>query len=437
MTSSLLLLLTQAFLYFGVMAAMFALRHQIGFGVFICALGVMHFLETYLSAVFFVQLPFGLISPGSTVLFSGKLAIILLTYIREDAEIVRQPIYGLLIGNFLIVALVLSLRLYAPPVNVPGYNADLILIDQLAVLMIWGSLLLFIDSIILILLYEKLRALLPRSAVLRAGISLALILTFDQVGYFTGLHLVTGVPFDALIGGWGAKMGAAVVFSGLIGMYLTLFERGHPELAPQPVSDVFSKLTYRHRYEDLLLKSGSDALTGALTRAQFETAGEASLARALAAGRPVSLAFIDIDHFKDINDRYGHVAGDEVLRQVVGALRGEIRAADSIFRYGGEEFAVLCEGMAHEGALAQAERMRRAVEAMTDAAMTDEAMTAETLTKGVQTAHSPTISIGVATAPADAVALRDLVAIADGRLYEAKRLGRNRVVGRPDKAVVS
>lgn len=423
MTSSLLLLLTQAFLYFGVMAAMFALRHRIGFGVFICALGVMHFLETYLSAVFFVQLPFGLISPGSTVLFSGKLAIILLTYIREDAEIVRQPIYGLLIGNFLIVALVLSLRLYAPPVNVPGYNADLILIDQLAVLMIWGSLLLFVDSIILILLYEKLRALLPRSAVVRAGISLALILTFDQLGYFTGLHLVTGVPFDALIGGWGAKMGAAVVFSGLIGLYLALFERGHPELAPQAVSDVFSKLTYRHRYEDLLLRSGSDALTGALTRAQFETSGEAALARALAAGRPVSLAFIDIDRFKDINDRYGHVAGDEVLRRVVDALRGEVRAADGIFRYGGEEFAVLCETMPHEAALAQAERMRRAVEAMTAAPMTAAPMTAQAASP------TPTISIGVATAPGDAATLRDLVAAADRRLYEAKRRGRNRVVG--------
>lgn len=102
--AGILLLLAQALIYFGVMALLFRLRHVMGLGVFLCALGVMHFLETYLAAVFFIQLPFGLLSPGSTVLFSGKLAIILLFYIREDAETVRQPIYGLLVGNFLMVA---------------------------------------------------------------------------------------------------------------------------------------------------------------------------------------------------------------------------------------------------------------------------------------------------------------------------------------------
>src|SRR6478672_4626250 len=105
----LVLLLSQALLYFCVMAALFRARTVLGSGAFLCALGVMHFLETYLAAVFFVQLPFGAVSPGSTVLFAGKLAIILMVYIREDAETVRQPIYGLLIGNFLIVALVLLL----------------------------------------------------------------------------------------------------------------------------------------------------------------------------------------------------------------------------------------------------------------------------------------------------------------------------------------
>src|SRR6218665_3026813 len=104
-----LLLLAQGLTYFGVMAALFRARKVLGLGPFLCALGVMHFLETYLAAVFFVQLPFGVVSPGSTVLFSGKLAIILLFYIREDAETVRQPIYGLLVGNFLMVALVLTL----------------------------------------------------------------------------------------------------------------------------------------------------------------------------------------------------------------------------------------------------------------------------------------------------------------------------------------
>lgn len=411
--SGIVLLLTQALIYFGVMAALFRLRHVMGLGSFLCALGVMHFLETYLAAVFFIQLPFGLLSPGSTVLFSGKLAIILLFYIREDAETVRQPIYGLLIGNFLMVALVLTLRLYGNPVALPGYNPDLVLIDQMGALMVWGTSLLFIDSIALILLYEKLRRLLPESTVVRSCISLAIILTFDQLGFFAGLHIVTGTPFDALIGGWVAKMGAAAAYSALMGLYLALFERDSHDIAPQPLSDIFSKLTYRHKYEELLGKTGRDALTGALTRERFEALGEAALARGAATRRPVSLAIIDVDHFKGINDRYGHLVGDEVLRRVVDCLRVECRSEDRIFRYGGEEFVVLWENMLHPTAVASAERMRLAVHR----------------TLAQEFAAAPTVSIGIATFPDDAGTIRDLVAHADAHLYEAKRQGRDRVVG--------
>jgi diguanylate cyclase (GGDEF)-like protein len=411
--SGIALLLSQALLYFGVMAALFRMRRLLGLGVFLCALGVMHFLETYLAAVFFIELPFGLLSPGSTVLFSGKLAIILLFYIREDAETVRQPIYGLLIGNFLMVGLVATLQFYGPPVSLPGYNSDLTLINQMGLLMIWGTTLLFIDAIALILIYEKLRSLIPTSVVLRSCVSLAVILTFDQVAFFTGLHLVTGTPFGALTGGWVAKMGASVVYAALIGLYLALLERNADEPTAQPLSDTFSKLTYRHKYEELLGRSGHDALTGALTRERFEALGQPTLARSLAAGRKTSLIIFDIDHFKNINDRYGHVVGDEVLRRVVDCARAEIRGEDRVFRYGGEEFVVLCENMSHDAALAAAERMRAAV--------------CQTLAQEFEA--EPTISIGVATFPDDAASVRDLVAHADAHLYEAKRQGRNRVIG--------
>ncbi len=408
-----LLLLTQALVYFGVMAALFRIRHLAGLGVFVCALGVMHFLETYLAAVFFIELPFGLISPGSTVLFSGKLAIILLLYIREDAETVRQPIYGLLIGNFLMVALVLLLRLYGPSATLPGYNPDLTLMDQIGVLMIWGTSLLFIDSIALILLYERLRTIVGPGVVLRTFLSLAGILTFDQVGFFLGLHIITGTPLSALVGGWIAKMGAAAVFSALVGLYLHLFERLPLVVGEQTIADVFSKLTYRHRYEELLGKSGTDSLTGTLTRERFQELGEASLAKAQSQHRPVSLAIVDVDHFKAINDRHGHVAGDEVLRGIAQRLRASIRTTDKIFRYGGEEFVVLCEGMPHDIALAQAERLRIAAASAGDAALSP----------------TPTVSIGVATFPGDGDSIMALLRHADNHLYEAKRLGRNRVVG--------
>ena len=106
------LLLCEAALYFGVMVGLFRMRRRIGIGVFMCALGVMHFLETYLAGVFYVATPVGMLSPGSTVLFSGKLVMLLLLYIKEDAASVRQPIYGLLLGNALTVGLVLLLRFH-------------------------------------------------------------------------------------------------------------------------------------------------------------------------------------------------------------------------------------------------------------------------------------------------------------------------------------
>src|SRR5579885_3778758 len=103
---NLLLLVGDALIYFAALGALLRSRTRIGLGAFFCALGVMHFLETYLAGIFYVALPLGVVtSPGSSVLFTGKLMMLLLLYIREDAVVVRQPIYGLLLGNLLLFAL--------------------------------------------------------------------------------------------------------------------------------------------------------------------------------------------------------------------------------------------------------------------------------------------------------------------------------------------
>ena len=134
-----LLLLCEAVLYFSAMVALFRMRKQIGIGVFMCALGVMHFLETYLAGVFYVATPFGMLSPGSTVLFSGKLVMLLLLYIKEDAATVRQPIYGLLLGNALTVGLVLLLRFHDIALLHGGLAPDIGFIDEMGWLMVWGT----------------------------------------------------------------------------------------------------------------------------------------------------------------------------------------------------------------------------------------------------------------------------------------------------------
>jgi len=411
--SGLILLSTQALVYFGVMAVLFRLRHLMGLGVFLCALGVMHFLETYLAAVFFIQLPFGLISPGSTVLFSGKLAIILLLYIREDAETVRQPIYGLLVGNFLMVALVLTLRLYGPSAPLPGYNPDLTLIDQLGLLMIWGTTLLFIDSVALILLYERVRRQLAGPPALCSFVSLAVILTFDQVAFFAVLSAITGTPSTALVGGWIAKMGAAAVYSAMMAAYLRVFEPDPLNLPRRSLRDVFSTLTYQHAREEPSSPDSRDAATGALAAKCLPAYGQDSLLRGLSNGKPVTLELVEIDRFSEIVADRGRTAADDVLRHVADQIRRATRDGDRVFRQGEAAFVVLCENMPHDSALAHAGRLCRAVQ--------------DTMALG--DGPAPTVSIGIATYPNDAGSIPDLLRHAETHLGAAQRLGKARITG--------
>ena len=239
-----LLLLAEAVVYFGVMAALFRLRGRVGVGVFMCALGVMHFLETYLASVFYVTLPFGIVSPGSAILFSGKLMMLLLLYMKEDAATVRQPIYGLLIGNALMIGLVLLLRQHEVAVLPDGRTPDIGFIDQMGWLMVWGTTLLFVDSILIILLYEKLGRYLRGRLFARLAVCSVGILTFDQVGFFAALHLLTGAPVEVFLGGWYAKLLAAMAFSAMLVAYLRWCEP-RALAAPRGIADVFDTLTYR------------------------------------------------------------------------------------------------------------------------------------------------------------------------------------------------
>ncbi len=203
MVQNVALLAAEILLYFIAMAALFRMRHRFGLGIFICALGVMHFLETYLAAILYLQFPFGIaISPGSTVLFTGKLVMLLLLYIREDAAAVRQPIYGLLIGNFLMVALIFLMRHHVVTPLSPGALPDFSFMDQMGWLMVWGTMLLFIDLILIILLYEQLRRRFAGRTTLRIWLSASIVLTFDQVGFFLALHVFIGAPYTVLVGGW-------------------------------------------------------------------------------------------------------------------------------------------------------------------------------------------------------------------------------------------
>jgi diguanylate cyclase (GGDEF)-like protein len=412
--NNLVLLAADALLYFAVLAGLFRLRHRLGIGAFFCALGVMHFIETYLASIFYIPLPLGIVtSPGSSVLFTGKLMLLLLVYIREDAKVVRQPIYGLLIGNLLMVALAALMRHHGLVALGPGRLADFGFLDQMGALMVWGTALLFVDCILIILIYEHSRSWLSDRVFPRLALAGAVVLSFDQLGFYLGLNLLTGAPLAVLIGGWAAKMGAVAIYSVLVGAYLRWLERAKGRRAKTTsISDVFDMLTYRERYEDLLARTGRDALTGMFDRGRLESQGRSTIEQATQAGRTVSLLLIDIDHFKSFNDRFGHAAGDAVLRRIAREIMATVRASDLVFRFGGEEFVVICEGLDSAPALALGERVRREIAASIEGA-----------------ASRVTVSIGIATCSAEAAEYDALFQIADRRLYQAKAAGRNCVIG--------
>jgi diguanylate cyclase (GGDEF)-like protein len=410
---NLVLFVAEAVLYFALMTALLHLRTQIGLGVFLTALGVMHFVETYLAAVFYVSLPFGIVSPGSSIFFAGKLMMILKLYIKEDASTVRQPIYGLFLGNLVTLAIAQLLLLHYSIEPTANQRADFSFLQNMGALMVWGTTLLYLDSIGIILLYERLGRWLPRRTVLRFAICGTVILAFDQVGFFVLLNLLYDAPADVFWGGLKAKMVAVLIYSALFALYQVYFSQGRLAGRQRKVRDVFHDLTFRERYEDLLARTGRDGLTGLLDRSRMEIEAPRLLALALSQNKPASIVIIDIDHFKQINDRFGHLVGDDLLKQIAEAMTKAVRPQDFVFRYGGEEFVLVLPDLGHEEAMRIADRLRKRV---ADVIRNPDS---ETIT----------ISMGVATAPADGTSLHAVLSVADVRLYRAKSDGRNRVIG--------
>ena len=159
-----------------------------------------------------------------------------------------------------------------------------------------------------------------------------------------------------------------------------------------------------------------DPKTGLLNAREYGFALDDELDRAARTGAPLSVLMTDLDLLRDINNNFGHLAGDAVIRGIATVIRGELRRYDIAARFGGEEFSVLLPSTPPEQALEIAERIRRAVEA----ARFEEETVAEPL--------CATLSIGIGAYPRDAVDAKGLVYAADLAVYEAKGRGRNRVV---------
>lgn len=169
---------------------------------------------------------------------------------------------------------------------------------------------------------------------------------------------------------------------------------------------------------ELLQLSRTDGLTGLINRRHFEERLESEFARSERYRAPLSCFLLDIDHFKKVNDTWGHPFGDVVLREVAGVARRALRDVDVLARYGGEELVALLPETSPEEAWRAAERVRMGVEAMRLTAQTEEGPTTVRCTASIGVSTFPSESVGTAEA---------LVQAADDCLYAAKEGGRNQV----------
>jgi diguanylate cyclase (GGDEF)-like protein len=175
-------------------------------------------------------------------------------------------------------------------------------------------------------------------------------------------------------------------------------------------------LTREYANEGLLRFAFTDYLTGLKTRGYFEQQLELEFKRSERRRQKFALLMIDIDHFKHLNDTFGHHVGDQILRDVSSILMKDMREVDTVARYGGEEFVIILPETTEAGAIYVAQRLRRTVEQ------------AKFFAGSPHEIQHLTISIGVAVYDTDAQFKRDLIEFADAALYAAKHAGRNRVV---------
>jgi len=211
-------------------------------------------------------------------------------------------------------------------------------------------------------------------------------------------YLVLGIPMPA--SAWALSIGCPLL------------------IAPTMSVGSFSlllKLDLAH--EQLRIISDTDYLTGAYNRRYFMTRLSEEVERCIRAGRPFSLALMDVDNFKTVNDTHGHSAGDEVLRCMAKACMAQLRSIDTFARVGGEEFAVLLPHTDAEQAMQWIERLRQSV--------------AQLRIELPSTNLTVTVSIGLVSPGMPALVstpeINAVLRVADEALYRAKREGKNRV----------
>jgi diguanylate cyclase (GGDEF)-like protein len=235
--------------------------------------------------------------------------------------------------------------------------------------------------------------------VITAALTLGKLTTLIEVVLIAACQIFLGGSFStetlaslAFVGGFAAQIAPVV----LVAYIVTMFS-----------ADI------RYGLNRAKLLSETDDLTGLFNTRGFAIAADRLFGQAVRYGRPASILMIDADNLKQVNDAYGHEAGNRLLRHLTRIIQAELRYTDVPARYGGDEFVVLLPETPEKGAIEVAERIRDAVAG------------APLDVEGRRVACS--VSIGIASFPGDGQTLDALIARADRAMYQAKQLGRNRV----------
>lgn len=355
------------------------------------------------------------LQPASAVLVGAAFAAVLLVYVVEGARQTRVVVQALALGNagLTLLALIIGQHLRIQGEQVPVTLSSELLLREALLALLRASALYFL-LIALVLVYEVVSrwigALWPRTLVALASVAVIDAVTFTVISDWGRPALAHQMLAQVTAG-----LVAAVVQSVLIWTYVTQVE---PTLADSTgtgdMSEVLRELTNRQLYSRLT----RDALTGVHNRGYFDQSFARAVAHAVRHDEHLSVLIADADHFKNINDRYSHLVGDEVLKRFASTLVDVARASDVVCRYGGDEFVVVLPNTALASAQAFALRFQRKLREQVILPGKG----------GPPLELSSTIGVASLMEDGTGESPDDLLRLADNRLYVGKRAGRDRIV---------
>jgi len=403
----------------GLLLLFFRLRNRFGYAPIYVTVGAFQYLQTLMAATLYVELWPGIaMSPGSAILFTATLFAVLLVYIREDAAQTRSLIVGIVAANLTVslVVMLASLHLQSELLVDTGNANDYLLQWGLKTFVI-GTATLILDVVLIIVLYEFFFRLFPRFLLARILAAMLVVVAVDTGIFvsasFYGHENFQGLIWSSLVG----KVSVAIIYSLMLTGFLLVFRRKKTDgdVVTEQSHDVFHILTYKQRFEKLEEEFKRDGLSGLFNRRFFDENLARELQRAERLSHSLNLVLIDIDHFKSINDTYGHQSGDAAIIALADSMKKSFRSADIPCRYGGEEFAIIMPDSSLEAAFRATQRLQ-----------TD--YTATCAERGLPMAREITFTAGISNYPTDGDTVSELIGRADQRLYKGKDHGRNQVM---------